>query len=192
MFSKLVSIGIPKNIYLALINSGALDSFNYTRKTLVDNLDVLVNYGNLVKDLGVDNLTKPEIINSDEFTKEELINSEKEYFGFYISNHPVVYYRSKINNTIPLVNIKDYFNKNITTIVMIDKIKEITTKKNEPMAFLTCSDEEVSIDVIIFPKTYEKYSNFKKGDIIKVDGRVERRDNYNIIANDIINLKEIV
>ena len=192
VFSKLVSVSIPKNIYLALINSGTLDTFNYTRKTLVDNLDILVNYGNLVKDLGVDNLTKPEIINSIEFTKEELINSEKEYFGFYISNHPVVYYRSKINNTITLSNVKNYFNKNISVIVMIDKIKEILTKNNEKMAFLTCSDEEMSIDVIIFPKVYENLSNLKKSDIIKIDGRVERRSGYSIIANSINNVKEIV
>ena len=192
LFAKLVSIDIPKNIYLALINSGALDCFNYTRKTLVDNLDILVNYGNLVKDLGVNNLIKPEITNLEEFSKEELINSEKEYFGFYLSNHPVVYYRSKINGVVPLVDIKKYFNKNIISIMMIDRIKEVTTKKNEKMAFLTCSDEEVSIDVIVFPKTYENISNLKKNDIIKVDGKVERRDNYNIIANKITNVKEIV
>ena len=82
VFTKLVSISIPKNIYLALINSGCLDSFNYNRKTIVDNLDILINYATLVKDLGEDSLTKPEIMESIEYTKEELINSEKEYFGF--------------------------------------------------------------------------------------------------------------
>lgn len=191
VFSKLVSVSIPKNIYLALINSGSLDTFGYTRKTLIDNLDNLVNYGNLVKDLGVDNLTKPEIINSDEFSKEELINSEKEYFGFYISNHPVIYFRSMTDNAIPLTEVNKYNNKNISTIVMIDKIKEITTKNNDKMAFLTCSDEEMSIDVIIFPNVYENLSNLKKSDIIKVEGRVERRDTYNIVANNIIRVKEI-
>ena len=192
VFTKLVSIGLPKNIYLALINSGTFDTFGYTRKTLIDNLDILINYGNLVKDLGIDNLTKPEIVNSIEFSKEELINSEKEYYGFYISNHPVVYFRSKINNTIPLVDIKKYYNKNISSIMMIDKIKEITTKNNDKMAFLTCSDEEMSIDVIIFPKVYENLSNLRKSDIIKVDGHVERRDNYNIIASNITKVKEII
>ena len=75
---------------------------------------------------------------------------------------------------------------------MIDKIKEIITKNNEKMAFLSCSDEEMSIDVIIFPKVYENLSNLKKSDIIKVDGHIERRDNYNIVANAITNVKEIV
>ena len=66
----MVSVGIPKNIYVSLIVSGALDSFDLSRKTLYENLDNLINYGNLVKDLGSNNVLEPEIINYPEFTKE--------------------------------------------------------------------------------------------------------------------------
>ena len=58
------------------------------------------------------------------------------------------------------------------------------------MAFISCSDEELSVDVIVFPKVYDTLPNFKKGDIIKVEGRVERRKDYDIIADSIINMKE--
>ena len=191
-FTKMVMISIPKNVYLSLINSGSLDSFKINRKTIVQNLDNLVNYGNLVKDLGKENVLEPEIIPSDEYTKEELIALEKECFGFYISNHPIVFYREKIKDTILLSDIKSYFNKNVTCVLLIDRIKEITTKDNEKMAFLSCSDEEMSIDVIIFPKTYESITNLKKGDIIKVEGKVERRKDYSIIASTIVNIREIL
>lgn len=191
-FAKMVGESLPKNIYLSLINSGSLDDFKINRKSIVDNLDVLINYGNLVKDLGKENVLKPEIMVVDEYTKEEIIRNEKECFGFYLSNHPVIYYREKIGKTVSLVNIKNYFNKNIVCVLLIDRIKEITTKSGEKMAFYTCSDEEMSIDVIIFPKVYEKVTNCKKGDIIKVEGSVERRDDYHIIASKITNIKEIV
>ena len=191
-FVKVSSEGIGKGIINLLIDSGCLDSFNYTRKTLYANLDNLINYANLVSDLGIDYVLKPEIIIEDEFDKDILINNEKNSFGFYLSNHPVSFYREKISNTINLADIKKYYNKNISCIVMIDRIKEITTKKGEKMAFLTCSDEETSIDVIVFPKVYENLSNISKNAIIKVDGKVERRSDFQIIANNIVNVKEIV
>ena len=189
-FSKMALESIPKNVYLSLITSGTLDSFELNRKTIYDNLDNLINYGNLVKDLGKENVLEPEIITSEEFTKEELITFEKECFGFYLSNHPVVYYRNKIKNSVKLIDIKKYFNKNITCILLIDRIKEVMTKDNLPMAFVSCSDEECSVDVILFPKVYETISNLKKGDIIKVEGRIERKKDYNIIASNISNIKE--
>ena len=75
---------------------------------------------------------------------------------------------------------------------MIDRIKEINTKDNLPMAFIEASDEEKTVDIIVFPKIYETLSNLKKGDIIKVEGRVERKKDYNIIASSIVNIKEIL
>ena len=191
-FSKMVKESISKNVYMALINSGTLDSFGINRKSIIGNLDVLINYGNLVKDLGEENVLKPEITIVEEYNKEEIINTEKECFGFYLSNHPVTYYREKISNTISLNDIKNYFNKNVSCILLVDKVKEITTKNKEKMAFYTCSDEELTIDVIVFPKVYESITNCKKGDIIKVDGKVERRDDYSIIATNVINVKEII
>ncbi len=182
---------ISKSILLSLINSGSLDCFNYNRKTLIDNLDSLINYANLVHDLGVDFVLKPEINIVDDYTNKELINQEKEIFGFYLSNHPVTYYRSKIGDSIKLDNIKNYFNKTIKTVLMIDKIKEITTKNGEKMAFYLCSDEEVSIDVIVFPKVYKDLSKIKKGDIIIVDGKVERKNDYQIIANNVIKVEDL-
>ena len=191
-FVKMTKESIPKNVYISLITSGTLDTFNINRKTIYDNLDNLINYGNLVKDLGDNNVLKPEIIPSEEFSKEELINYEKECFGFYLSNHPVVYYRNKISNTMKLVDIKKYFNKNITCILLVDRVKEVNTKDNLKMAFLTCSDEETTVDVIIFPKVYETIEELKKSDIIKVEGKVERKKDYNIIASSITNVKEIL
>ena len=68
--------------------------------------------------------------------------------------------------------------------------KEITTKTGEKMAFVSCSDEETEIDIILFPKVYENITNLKKSDIIKVDGKVERRNDYNIVASSIVNVRE--
>ena len=52
--------------------------------------------------------------------------------------------------------------------------------------FFTGSDEEMLGDFTVFPTEYNKYHNIKKGDIIKVYGRIEKRNGaYQIIVSKI-------
>ena len=54
------------------------------------------------------------------------------------------------------------------------------------MLFIGASDEINSIDVVLFPRVYEKYSKIKKDDILLVNAKVEKRfDKYQLIANEI-------
>ena len=58
------------------------------------------------------------------------------------------------------------------------------------MAFVKLSDEEDSVDLTIFPKVYEKYPDIKKGNILLVSSKVERRyEKYQLIVNNINILK---
>ena len=69
---------------------------------------------------------------------------------------------------------------------MIDSLKDIQTKNKEKMAFLTVSDEYDKITVVIFPMIYNNCFGIKKGDIIKVTGRVEKRmSSFQLVANKI-------
>ena len=190
-FSKMIINNLTKNNIITLIDSGSLDSFNYTRKTLYENLDSLINYGNLTKDLDPNFVLKPEIINLDEFTRDILIANEKNTFGFYLTNHPVSFYKTKYQNIINLSDASKYFNKNISCIIIVDRIKEIVTKKNEVMAFITGSDEETSFDFVLFPKVYTSCDNLTKGAIIKVNGKIERRNDYQMIVSSIERVNRI-
>ena len=70
--------------------------------------------------------------------------------------------------------------------LLVDRIKEVTTKNNDIMAFITASDEFGSISLTMFPKLYMKNNNIKRKDIIKIFGHVEKRYNeYQIIVNGI-------
>ena len=58
------------------------------------------------------------------------------------------------------------------------------------MAFITGSDEISTIEIILFPKTLEQYK-VEKGDIILVNGKVEKRfDSYQLICNKLKIVKE--
>ena len=174
---------INKKNIISLIHAGCFDSFGYNHNTLINNIDEAFNYAELINDIDESFVEKPELKQYEEFTKEELIQNEFDVFGYYLSNHPV---QNKRKNKITTNDIKDYFSKNINIYLIIDKKREIITKNGDRMAFLTGSDEFNSIEMVMFPKLYEKKYTIKKGDIVLVNAKVEKRFNeYQLIINNI-------
>ena len=168
-----------------LIYAGALDSFNQTRNTLINNIKPALIYAELVSGLESNLVTKPNLEIYEEFPSNELMNKELDLFGFYVSNHPASKY-----NEIKIINIKDYFDKNITTVGLLENIKTIKTKNNDTMAFLEISDETGSLSYTIFPNKIAYANLIKVGDLLKIIGHVEKRyDKYQIIVNKIEKLK---
>lgn len=185
-FSKILSRNVNKSTLEALIDVSCFDSFGYNKKTLYYNLDNLINYATLTKDLDPDLVIKPDIEIMDEFSKGELLSNEKASLGFYLSSHPTTIYKSRISNVINLVDIKNYFGKRVELLVMIDKVRVVNTKNNDRMAFYLASDDTAQTDLTLFPKAYEKYKDIDKGEIVLVKGEVQRRfDKYQIIVNEI-------
>lgn len=179
------SNGINKKTIISLIDAGCFDSFNINHKTLIENLDIIVNYNELYKQLGSDT-EKPILTGYNEFDEKELINRSFEVFGFYLNNHPLTNIKMKNKNYISLNNIENYFDKFVDTVLIVDKIKIIDTKNNKKMCFITASDELSSIDLVIFPNIIDRLDNIKVSDIIMVRGRVEKRfDKYQIVVNEI-------
>ena len=179
---------INKKIITSLINAGVFSSFNINKKTLNENLDNIINYAELTKDIGLIEIEKPTIIQYQEYDKETLTNLELSSFSFYLSNHPVSEYRQ--NESLTTINIEDKFNQKINIILYVEKIKEVLTKKNDVMAFVIASDEFKSISLTLFPSIYQENKDLKYGDIISVIGRVEKRfDEYQIVVNSITKLK---
>ena len=183
-FSKVVSKNVNKKVLEALIDSSCFSDFDYNIRTLNENLDNLMNYASLAQDLDESLILKPEIEVKEEYSKEILMEREKELFGFYLSDYPTTNYKSKFK-VINLNDIEKHFNKTIDVIILVDRIKEITTKKGEKMAFISGSDESGNLDVTFFPLIYEKYK-IKRGAILLVRGRIERRlDQYQLVADKV-------
>ncbi len=178
---------VNKNVLESLIDASCFEEFKINKKTLHTNIDELINYseiGGLISDE-----LKPELKIEEEYDIKELLNLELYTFGFYLTNHPVTIYKEKYK-TLDLNNLENYLNKIINLVIYVDKLKEINTKNNEKMLFITGSDEISSIDLTLFPKIYKKYSNIKEGNILLVKGNVEKRfDKIQIIVNDIKTLE---
>lgn len=181
--SRIYGGAVNRKVLESLIYADALSYFSLNQKTLIQNLDVLINYADITKDLSEEFTLKPELVETDEFTRKEKIQKEKEIYGFYISDHPITEYKHLYKETIPIEKIPLYFDKVVSTLIYIEKIKEITTKKEEKMCFITGADEEDNIDVVFFPRVYKTF-DCKIGDILYVTAKVEKRfDKYQLIVN---------
>lgn len=181
---------INRKIMEILIMSSCFDSFNINKQTLINNLDSIINYGELIKDIDDKKDLRPVLKEFDEYSIKDILVQEKQLFGLYLSKHPTLEFKEKYNNIINLDQIINYFDKTVDIIVNVDDIREIMTKKNERMCFIKASDEVSTIDLTVFPKTFLKYQNIMINDVIYVRGKVEKRfDQYQIIVDKINVLK---
>ncbi len=163
-----------------LILAGVFDAFGYNRATLLKNISSSITYAELIHDLDSSLVNKPEMVMESEMPEFDLMQHELDLFGFYVSTHPA----SKYTKVMKQIDIASNFNKLIKTVVLVEKIKVIKTKKNKDMAFLVGSDETTSNEFILFDNL--NISEINVGDLLLIEGRVERRlDKYQIIVNQI-------
>lgn len=107
----------------------------------------------------------------EEFDKEELLAYEKEVLGIYVSGHPLEKYESTwqknitnttadflINEETNETNIKDGANVVVGGMIVDKTVK--TTRTNSLMAFITIEDLFGSVEIIVFPKDFERYKKY--------------------------------
>ncbi len=179
--ARMIGQKVGRKTIEALIDAGALDTFYNNRKSMLASLDEAIAYAELVRveidgeiSLNLDLVSKPLMILVKE---DDLERSERERnsLGFYLGNHPIKTIKQQYNiNLESLINFK---NKKgfVKGFALIKRIKQIRTKKGDPMAFVTVSDETSELELVVMPNTYSKY--FKliiKGNYIYFDGKIER------------------
>lgn len=189
--SRLFISGVSKKTLECLILSDSLRSFGYSRKTLMNHLDELLNYAELTKNLDPSFVIKPELELEKEYDDGEILNFEKAIFGFYLTHHPTTKFYKNNEHCLRLNEVKDHFNQAVEVLILVEKVKIIDTKKGEKMAFVDGSDETSKMDFTMFPRVYQKYPDLQRGDLLKVFGNVEKRLNeYKIVIQNIEKLNK--
>lgn len=109
--------------------------------------------------------------NVEEFPKEVLLGFEKEVLGIYLSGHPLEDYLGKMKKNAT-ANAADFVREEESgTIRVTDNMHVVVggmiaaktvkyTRNNQAMAFLTVEDLTGSVEIIVFPKDYERYNRF--------------------------------
>ena len=109
--------------------------------------------------------------NVEEYDKEVLLGFEKEVLGIYISGHPLEEYMERLKKNTNAVTTDFVLDEETGTLKVSDGAKVriggmITdkvikyTKSNKAMAFITLEDLVGTVEIIIFPKDYERYAKY--------------------------------
>jgi DNA polymerase III subunit alpha len=133
---------------------------------------------------------------AEEIPRKLLLQYEKELIGVYISKHPLSYlsevFKEKITHTT--VEITEELDKQKVVIGgTIKEARRITTKKGDTMCVVQLEDMFGTINVTVFPKTYEETSALWVEDtVVFVRGEVQvRRDEPGILCNGVEQLKAV-
>lgn len=140
-----------------------------------------------------------------EFSKEELLLFEKEVLGIYVSGHPLDEFSNLISKNATANTLDFALNEESNQVRIADGSFQVlggmitaktlkTTKSNTVMAFLTLEDLFGSVDIIVFPRDYEKYRTILEPDLkvfIKGRAAVEEDKVAKLICQEIIPFSKI-
>lgn len=123
-----------------------------------------------------------------EYSRENLLAFEKEVLGIYISGHPLEEYEEKWKKNISATTADFQPDPELGVSKVRDGAKEIIggmitdktikhTKTNQMMAFVTVEDLLGTVEVVVFPRDYEKYREFLEIDSkVFIRGRVSEEE----------------
>lgn len=126
-------------------------------------------------------------------TNKDLLNMEKEMLGMYVSGHPLDEYKEYIkkNSTVSTIDLnsnedidensktkkEDFDNKTVSLCGIITSSKLLNTKSGNQMMFTVLEDMYGSVELVIFPKVFNKFYDLIKTDmVVKVTGKVNIKE----------------
>lgn len=153
----------------SLIKCGALDMFGYDRGVLLSNMDNLLAFNrqfqesknttqnSLFAGTGFETATKIRFAPAQNATEDEKLIWEKELLGLYVTAHPFTYYQNIMGGCLTLIKDLAGQSRNKWVVVggVIDSTKKKITRKGQAMMFVTIQDTSSSLELLVFPKTYE-------------------------------------
>jgi DNA polymerase III subunit alpha len=187
-FARRVDLrAVGKRALECIIKVGAMDVFG-NRAALLASLDRVVSISNnhfRAAEAGqmslfgestgvVEEITLPDVNNVD---KREMLGWERELIGLYISDHPLTPYQSTF------AQIVSYFSgqlneaqheEKVRVAGLVTHVRPYMTKTNKPMGFVTLEDIQGNIDLVLFPRTWERTREMLTvGQIVIVEGKVD-------------------
>ncbi|WP_028783441.1 DNA polymerase III subunit alpha [Thalassobacillus devorans] len=179
---------VNRQVIESLILAGAFDETHANRASLLASIDQAIEQGELFKEFDDqpsffqdDLMLDVNYVETEPFSQLKQLTMEKEVLGTYMSSHPLESYRKglRASGFITLTQIESLKQKkNLKSCGVVDQIKQIRTKRGDPMAFITISDENGEAEAVIFPELYRKVRPWLQEEmLIRFEGNIENRKN---------------
>ncbi len=179
----------------ALVRCGALDSTGDSRGGMIQVLEQAASWGGRMQadrlagqgsifDLGGEEespAASPQHppVPAVETEKNELLRMEKETLGVYVSEHPLQAIREQLRRKTDcgLAEAERRRDGEVVTVGgIVGAIKQLTTKKGEPMVFMRLDDLAGSVEVVVFNSVYGASRDLVELDnVLVVKGRVDHK-----------------
>jgi DNA polymerase III subunit alpha len=172
-----------------LVKVGALDSFG-PRQALLSAVDRIMSVSashfraaeagqmslfgmqtGMMEDISLPNV-------DEEMSRKDILNWERELIGLYVSDHPIAPVMDILSMTVSHFSgqlAEASPNEKVRVAGMITRFRSHLTKTGKQMGFVTIEDIQGSMELVIFPRTWEKTASlFEIDRIIVVDGRLDQ------------------
>lgn len=215
---------INKSVVESLIYAGALDDFDGTRKEKLLVMEEMLAFAKMLReseeadvynifdliDLKDDVLAEVRVGNEGEMEKELLLQREREFAGFYITEHPIAQYeedlkkakRSEVADIVDFVEdykdtrgVTEYNSRKKQNIAgVITSLNQYFTKKNnDPLYVFTVEDETGEMNCVAFSDVIKRNESlFVEGQIVYISGAVQSDEQETqMVVNTITDIHEL-
>jgi DNA polymerase-3 subunit alpha len=185
---------VNKRALESLVKCGALDSTGAARKAMLDVLESALSLGqqkhadraagqvslfDTDQGIATEHATVRPQLSAAEFEKGELLRLEKETLGLYVSEHPLDAVRDQLRRRadFPLAELERRRDGEVVTVGgIVSAVKQLQTKKGDPMVFLRLDDLTGGVEVVVFNSVYTSSRDLLEADrILVVKGRVDHK-----------------
>jgi DNA polymerase-3 subunit alpha len=178
---------IGKRALESMMKVGALDKFG-SRSSLLNSLDRIISVsGTHFKAIadgqmslfGAATGTTDEIIipPGPELDQRTELNWERELIGIYVSDHPLSSYQTALKKIITYssTNLMEANHEEFVRVAgLIAGVRPYQTKNGKSMGFVTLDDMHGVIELVVFPRTWQKYRELcEEGNIVIIEGKAD-------------------
>lgn len=196
---------VNKRVTESLIKCGAFDSLGWRRSQLLAVLDQAVDVAAIKQRelasgqlglFGEDTGDHFEVVIPDmpELPQEQILAMEKEMTGFFVTGHPLDKYRDRLKSftAIDQVHSGACSDGQIARIGgLVTTSKRLTTRSGDMMSFVTVEDFTGSLEVVVFPRVFDKFNKYLAPDLpVVVTGRLSINEEESKLLAQTVELLE--